>query len=67
MVVAQQAPAGGQGLLLELAGALQVAEGCEGLGEVVHRRQGVGVVLAEHPSVGGQSLLVEVVGASEVP
>jgi hypothetical protein len=46
VVVAQYPPVAGQGLLKQLAGALEVAKGVAGRGEVVHRAKGVGVVAA---------------------
>jgi hypothetical protein len=45
---------------------VQVAEGAAGLGEVGHRVQGVGVIIAEHLLAGGEDLFKQVVGALEV-
>ena len=57
MVVAQHPPPGGQGLLVQGAGALKVSDGRKRLREFVHRLEGVGMVGAEHPPTAGQGLL----------
>jgi len=66
VVVAEHPPRDGEGLLVQFAGGLEVAEVPEGVGEVVHRVEGVGVVLPEDPAVAGQRLLVQLAGALEV-
>ena len=67
VVTSEHPSAGGQGLLEQLAGALEVAEIAACLGKTVHRGQGVRVVVAEHAPVAGQSLLVQLTGTLEVP
>ena len=66
MLVAQHPPATGQGLLVELTGALQVAQGLAGGGQVAHRGQSVGVVVTQHLPPCGQSLLEQLAGALQV-
>ena len=46
VVIAEHPPTGGQDLRVQLIGTLEVAEGTESLGEVVHRLQGVGMIVA---------------------
>jgi hypothetical protein len=48
VVVAEDSPAAGQCLPEQLTGALEVAEHPVGRSEVVHRSQGVEVVIAQH-------------------
>jgi hypothetical protein len=47
-------------------GAMEVAQCPEGLREVVHRVQGVGVVVALYLPAGGRGLLKQVTGATEI-
>jgi hypothetical protein len=53
VIVAQHSPEADQGLLVQLVGAVQVAEGPAGLGEVVHRVQGLGVIVAKQSPPAG--------------
>jgi hypothetical protein len=64
VVVAQCLLAAGQGLLEQLASALEVPEAAVGLGEVIME---VGVVVAQHSPVADQGLLVQPAGALWIP
>jgi hypothetical protein len=66
VILAEDPPAVGQGLLEQLVGALEVPQLSEGQGEAIHRLEGVAVAVGQHPLAGGQGLLVELVGAAKV-
>jgi hypothetical protein len=51
-----------EGVLVECAGLLVFAQYVHGVGEVVGRAEGVGVVVAEDASAAGQGVLVELAG-----
>ena len=62
MVVAEHPPAPGEGVLVQLAGLLVLAQREQVDGEVAGRGEGVGVVVAEHPPAAGEGVLVQVAG-----
>ena len=53
MVIAEQPTAAGQGVLVQLAGRLILAQAAQVDGEVIRRGQGTGVVIAEYPAAAG--------------
>jgi hypothetical protein len=62
VVVAEDAPAGVQYVLLECAGRRGVAERPQTAGEVVLGGEGVGVVVAEDAPAGVEHVLLECAG-----
>ena len=62
MVVAQDPAAAGEGVLVEGAGLLVLAQRVQVDGEVVGRGEGVGVVVAQDPAAAGEGVLVEGAG-----
>ena len=58
MVVAEHAAAAGQGVLVQLAGRLILAQVPQVGGEIGRRGQGAGVVVAEGAAEAGQGVLV---------
>jgi hypothetical protein len=71
VVVAEDPPIAGEGLLLEVAGAVGVAQLLEDLGEVAQRSQSGGVVVSsnkpldsQNPFIHGQGLLILAGGAT---
>jgi hypothetical protein len=62
VVVAEHPASAGQGVLVELAGILMLAQRAQAGGEIVGQVQSGGVVIAHHPAVAAQGVLVEFVG-----
>ena len=60
MVVAEYPPPAGEGVLVQVAGLLVLAQPVHIGGEAAGR--GEGVVVAEHPSAPGEGVLVQVAG-----
>ena len=58
MVLAQDAAAAGQGVLIQLPGRLVLAGRAQADGQVAGGGQGVGVVLAEVAAAAGQGVFV---------
>ena len=59
MVVAEDAAAAGEGVLVQCAGPLTLAPRGQVEGEVVSRVEGVGVVAAEDPAAAGEGVLIQ--------
>ena len=66
MVVAQDAAATGQGVVVQVAGGLELAERAQVDGQVMGGVQGVGVVVAQHAAATGQGVVVQVAGGLEL-
>ena len=62
MVLAQHSAAAGEGVVLELAGLLVLAQGSEGEAEDAGRAQCVGVVLAQDSAAAGEGVVLELAG-----
>ena len=62
MVVAQYSAAPGQGVLVERAGVLVLAQLAQIGREPAGRGQGVGVVLAQHSAEAGEGVVLEFAG-----
>ena len=60
MVVAPDAAVAGQGVLVQVAGGLDVAQLAQVDGQVVGGVEGVGVVVAQDAAAAGKSVLVQV-------
>jgi hypothetical protein len=63
VVLAQDPSAADEGVLVERAGLLVVAQRVQVAGEVVGRAEGLGVILAQDTAITGQGVLVEGAGA----
>ena len=66
MVIAQDLSEAGDRLLVQATGRLEVPEGAMSAGEVIHGRQRLGMVIAEHSPVGVQGAGMPLLGALEV-
>ena len=62
VVVAEHAAAAGQGVFVQLAGRLILAQVPQVGGEVVRKGQGVALVVAEHAALAGQGVFVQLAG-----
>ena len=62
MVVAQHAAEAGEGVVVELAGPLVLAQGSQGEAEEAGRAQCVGVVLAEDAAAAGEGVALKLSG-----
>ena len=62
MVLAEDPAAAGEGVLVEVAGLLVLAQRAQVVGEVAGRGEGVGVVVAEDAAAAGEGVLVEGAG-----
>ena len=62
MVVTQHPAAPGQGVLVECAGLLILAQRAQIGGEPAGRGEGVGVVVAQHAAEAGEGVVLELAG-----
>ena len=66
MVLAEDPAAAVQGVLVQVAGGLYLAQGTQVGGQVIRGEQGAGVVLAQDPELAFEGVLVQVAGGPQL-